>query len=498
MQLLSIGSFNLSVNGRALFSVKQLNINKCEKICLVGANGSGKTTFLDTIISGGGTKHIGANGHFIKQGLWAYFKQKSAELPRVSNFEQISRWELQNISKREDADFSGGEEVRLRLAEAFSTPHDIIVLDEPAAHLDKDGLEELERQLKGEDTFILVSHDRNLLNKFCTRTLVIMQGELIDFPGTYDEWKEQNELDFKSRLNEYEKKKHEKARLEKAADEQKRRAARTQRKPRSISYSEAKGRVYGAVGKSIGNKFKSLNSAAKNTQKRMERLGKIEKPKIEPNIRPDFSVTDPPQNKIIVEIKDLNFSYPNCEKLFNNLNFSLKRNIRTAIIGANGAGKSTLLKLILNGYEGIRAVPKAKFGFFEQSFGNINFNKTVLENIHEASVQKESINRNALARMGFKGRALEKKAGVLSGGELTRLSFAKLFVSDCNALLIDEPGNYLDITSYEAIEKLLLDFEGTMLFCSHDERFLKTIAEEVWELKAGKLHQKTLNENKTC
>lgn len=118
---------------------------------------------------------------------------------------------------------------------------------------------------------------------------------------------------------------------------------------------------------------------------------------------------------------------------------------------------------------------------------NIDFDATILENINKTSVQKESINRAVLARMGFFAEAVNKKAEVLSGGELTKLSFAKLFVSDCNVLLIDEPGNYLDIPSYEAIEDLLLDFEGSMIFISHDAYLVENVAQEIYELKSGKL-----------
>ena len=129
----------------------------------------------------------------------------------------------------------------------------------------------------------------------------------------------------------------------------------------------------------------------------------------------------------------------------------------------------------------------AKLGYFDQNFENINFRKTILENIHESSVQNESVNRNVLFRMGFPADTLNKNVTVLSGSELTKLSFAKLLVSDCNVLLIDEPSNYLDISSYEAIENLLLDFEGSMIFCSHDRYFLERIAEQIWEIKEKKL-----------
>lgn len=484
MQLLSLKDFSLSVDGHFLFHIDQLNIESGDKIGLIGANASGKSTFLHALFNPAtGTSAEG----FVRKGLWSYFKQKSNDIPVVDRFDLISRWGLEDFYYREDQSFSGGEEVRLRLAKAFAEPHDMLLLDEPTAHLDQAAISELKHQLAREDTFILVSHDRSFLNEFCHRLLVIQDKKLLDYPGNYEAWKAQNELDKQSKLQAYEQAKQEEKRLLSVMEEQKQRAARTQRKPRNLSASEAKARAFGAVGKSIGGKAKSLSAAAKNTKKRVERLGEIRKPISQKKIRPDFSITDPPQNKIIVEINDLSFSYPDSPLLFDRLTFHLERNKRVAIVGKNGVGKSTLFRLIRDGHPAIRTVPKAKFGYFDQAFEDIDVNRTILENIHLTSIQKEDINRNVLFRMGFPEEVLGKKAAVLSGGELTKLGFAKLFVSDCNVLLIDEPSNYLDIPSYEAIEALLLDFEGSMLFTSHNAYFVETIAETIFELKDKQL-----------
>lgn len=484
MQLLSLANFDVAIEGHFLFHIDNLSIESGEKIALVGANGSGKSTFLNSILKAGNGGH---NESLIRRGLWSYFAQQKEKNPEVENSEQVSRWKLRKLMENSPHPLSGGEEVRFRLAAAFSKPHDILVLDEPTAHLDAEGIRELQNQLAREQSLILVSHDRFLINLLCNRTLVIEDGHLIDFPGNYDAWKIQQEENRLSQMREYENARQEKQRLTFVMREQERRAKRTQRKPRKLSKSETKAREFGAVGKSIGGKQKSLSAAAKNTAKRIERLGEIQKPVSLPQIRPDFSITDPPQNRIILEIEDLTFGYPGQEKLFCDAGFALKRNTRTAIVGENGSGKSTLLKLILKGHPQIRLVPKAKLGYFDQNFENINFRKTILENIHESSVQNESVNRNVLFRMGFPADTLNKNVTVLSGGELTKLSFAKLLVSDCNVLLIDEPSNYLDISSYEAIENLLLDFEGSMIFCSHDRYFLERIAEQIWEIKEKKL-----------
>lgn len=487
MQLLSLADFDVAAGGHFLFHIEHLTIEAGEKIALVGANGSGKSTFLKCLLSMGKGGH---GGGFNRQGRWSYFAQQAEESPKPDDPEQISRWKLGKLMEASPHPLSGGEEVRFRLARAFSDPHDMLVLDEATAHLDARGVQELKNQLSREKSLILVSHDRFLLNEICTRTLIIKEGRLVDFPGSYDAWKIQEAQDRLSQTRDYENAQEEKQRLLSAMREQERKAKRSQRKPRHLSHSERKAREFGAVGKSIGGKQKSLAAAAKNTAKRIERLEGIKKPSTLPVIRPDFSITDPPQNRIILEIEALSFAYPAQEELFCEASFSLKRNTRAAIVGENGSGKSTLLHLILDGHPKIRLVPKAKPGYFDQNFKNINFSKTILENIRETSVQNESVNRNVLFRMGFPADSIHKKVSVLSGGELTKLSFAKLFVSNCNVLLIDEAGNYLDIPSYEAIEGLLKDFEGSMIFCSHDRYFLERIADEIWEIKDKKLIQK--------
>ncbi|MDD7761069.1 MAG: ATP-binding cassette domain-containing protein [Ezakiella sp.] len=479
--LLSIRKASMTIDYKELFKVDNLNVNSGDRIGLVGANGCGKTSFLNAIYN-----EEFKSEQFYKSGLWAYFKQRDITKLKDLSGEEASRWNINYLIDRKDNSFSGGEEVRLRLMEAFNTPHDIIMLDEPTAHLDIDGISELKTRLYLENTFILVSHDRELLNEFCDRLWIIEDGKLIDFLGNYDDWIRERDINKLSELREYENAIEEKKRLLNIAKDQQIRAQRSQKKPKHLSKSEIKAREFGAVGKSIGGKEKSMSKAAKNTLKRIDRLGEIKKPSEDIRIKPDFSITDPPQNKIIIEIDDLSFSYGDTE-IFSNASFALKRNTRTALLGVNGTGKTTLINLILNHHPDIRIVPKAKLGHFDQSFKNIDFNKSIIDNMRSVSIQKEHINRATLLRMGFSKDGLDKPARTLSGGELTKLSFAMLNVSDINVLLIDEPSNYLDINSYEAIESLLLDFEGTMLFCSHDGYFIDSIAEERWEIKNKKL-----------
>lgn len=151
------------------------------------------------------------------------------------------------------------------------------------------------------------------------------------------------------------------------------------------------------------------------------------------------------------------------------------RGSRTVLLGENGSGKTTLIRLILEGNL-IRIVPKAKIGYLKQDLSDLSMDKTVLENAMETSIQSPGIVRTVLARLLFTASDIQKPVSVLSGGERVRLAFARILVSHANVLILDEPTNYLDIPSIEAIQALLSEYEGTMLFTSHDRAFVKAIA----------------------
>lgn len=484
MQLLNMRDISMGFADTELFKFDKFEVWSGDKIGLVGANGSGKTTLL-RLISGDLNPW---RGKIERQGNWSIFRQFEIEKDEFKiDGESMSRWNLNEISNRTMSSYSGGEKTRMRLAEAFTTSADLLLLDEPTANLDLEGIEKLRETLLKTDSFILISHDRELLDSVTTQTIEISDGRIIDFPGVYSEYIEWKEKEFQHREREYLKYIDEKNRLSLIAINQKSQAQKMVKKPRNISSSEAKQRAFGAVGKSYGGKAKSFQAAAKHTEKRIEQLEKKEKPSRQFIIRPDFSLTDPPQNKIIIEATDLTFGYEYNNLIFKNARFSLKRNRRTALVGPNGCGKTTLFRLIEEAHQGIRIVPKAKVGILRQALDQIDLKKSLLENIGRVSIQSEEVNRNILARMGFPHTDVYKSANILSGGEKIKLIFAMLFVSDINVLLIDEPTNYLDIPSIEAIESLFLDFEGTMLFTSHDSHFINILADEIWVIEDQKI-----------
>jgi macrolide transport system ATP-binding/permease protein len=162
--------------------------------------------------------------------------------------------------------------------------------------------------------------------------------------------------------------------------------------------------------------------------------------------------------------------------LFWDASFELPLGSKTALLGPNGAGKSTLLRLIREGAEGIRKTPKATLGVFCQEFETLDLNKSVLQNALEHSIQSETVVRTILSRLMFSRDEINKPASVLSGGERVKLAFAQLFVGSANVLLLDEPTNHLDILSLSVLETMLREYEGTVLFVSHDQAFVSAVA----------------------
>ena len=209
-----------------------------------------------------------------------------------------------------------------------------------------------------------------------------------------------------------------------------------------------------------------------------------EKPKSDAVIKLDFRLTNPPRNAIVIRVEDLTFAYDDIPVL-EHCDLVVKNGSKLALLGDNGAGKTTLLNLIME-REQVSVVPSAKIGYLKQNFSQIDLEKTVMENISRVSIQKESVARMILARLLLTARDLQKLGKDLSGGERMKLAFAMLLVSDINVLIMDEPTNYLDIASIEALENLLSEYEGTVLFTSHDKAFVDHVATDRYLIEHGK------------
>ena len=457
---LSADHISVSFGGRKVFDLERLRIYEGDRIGLVGSNGSGKTTLLH-LLSGMLQPEEGIVKRFCTP---FYFQQFADATQNDASSEALSRLGVNSLQEQQAV--SGGEAERLRLAELFSADRAFLLLDEPTSNLDRDGIRLLDERLRSVQTIVLVSHDRMLLNHQCKRILEIERGAVTEYEGNYDDYVFLKQQAKARAITEYEQYTEEISRLKNVCQKKKEKARQLSRKPRGMSNSEAKVREFTASHRSAASKSQMLERSARNIQQRMEHMEVKEKPRELPVIRPDFQLTDPPQNKIILEAEHLSFSYPNGRVIFDDAVFRLPRGSRTAVLGPNGAGKTTLFRLIQQG-DKIRSVPKARLGFFHQDLSGLKEKETVLESVMSGSI---------LARLLFSARDIEKPVYILSGGEKIRLCFARLFTSAANVLILDEPTNYLDIPSVEALEKLFSEYEGTMLFASHDEAFVSAVA----------------------
>jgi macrolide transport system ATP-binding/permease protein len=229
-----------------------------------------------------------------------------------------------------------------------------------------------------------------------------------------------------------------------------------------------------------------MQEAAKAVKSRIDQLEVKQKPKEIPTIRINFSLTKPPENRFVMEGSNVSFYYGR-RVIFKEANFRFHNGKHIAIIGDNGVGKTTLLNLITQNELGIRIVPKARLAYFRQDYSDLDLSATVIENVRKNSIQKEEVDRSVLARLLFSSDMQLKRAEVLSGGERIKLALAKLFVSNANVLILDEPTNFLDMPSIEALQRMLIDYEGTVIFVSHDRRFVKEVATQICILEDKKL-----------
>ena len=487
MIILKLSDIEKSYGDRLLFSFPELIINTGDRVGLIGLNGSGKTTLLE-IIHG---NILSDKGKVQTWGEVSYFKQFS-DYENQADIKTLK--ELKVNKKVQQEKVSGGEKTRLRLAETFSQQSHLCLLDEPTSNLDLNGLILFKKKLVKIPSFILVSHDISLLDEFCNRIIELRDNTLYSFQGNYSDYKAQYENLKLTEQRDYEIYQSELKRLTVAHSLKKEKAKHTQKKKKVQNSSDYKTRNYVSTSRSNDGRQKSMERQAKAIQSRIEHLKVIEKPKNVQQIKMDFSLTAPPENKILIRSEKLNFSY-NQNNVFTDATFTISNRSKVGIIGPNGCGKTTLLHCIEKQLEGIKIVPSVRLGFLYQEFDNLSTNKTVLQTVFQNSVQRESVVRLILAHLLFTDCDMEKPVSALSGGEKIKLSLAILLLSDLNVIALDEPTNYLDVPSTEALISLMKKYEGTIIFVSHNKQFINAIATDliIIENKQVKMFHGNLN-----
>ena len=358
---------------------------------------------------------------------------------------------------------SGGEKTRVNLARILLRDCDILLLDEPTNHLDLDSLEWLEKFLRDfPGTVAVISHDRVFLDRVVTRIIEIEDGKAEFYSGNYSFYVEERQRRYLSRAEQYKQQQRKISQLEAAI---KRQRVWVQMNPSNTG----------------------LARRAIAMEKRVEQMDKVEKPVKARRLTAEFD-SGGYAAKQIVSFDTVRKSYGE-KALLRDFSAHINRGDCIALVGANGCGKTTLLKMITAGEEPDRGKIKVsvsvKPAYMPQIIAFDNLDATILETLRTHTGVSDEKARNILAGFHFRAEDVMKKVGALSGGEKSRLKLCLMMQSGVNFLLLDEPTNHLDIASREWIENVLTDFDGTMLFVSHDRYFLNKFATKVWNMENG-------------
>lgn len=446
---------------RRLFEIDSLSIDENDKIALIGENGTGKTTLLRII--------LGLDKDYIGQ------VRLDRELGYSLNFDSKVKYfsdEIYSKSQlRANDNYSPGEEQRLKLTDLLSDSFKFLLIDEPTSHLDLNQKEELIKKLNSRKIgYLLISHDRDFINRTCKKILELKNGKFEEYNGDYKFYLEEREKRLKFKEKEYSNFIKEKRRLENLVINLKEQSSKVRSTPKRMGNSEA--RLHKMDGQRIKKK---LDKQVKAVESRINQLDTKEKPTEEKEIQLSIPDNQRIHSKVLIRGEKLNKEFGN-KILFEKSNFQINNNSKIALIGENGSGKTTILKMILN-KENIWVHPNLKIGYFSQMSDILEEDADILANVLNTSIYDETMTRIVLARLGFKTDDVYKIISVLSDGEKAKVKLAKILTSDFNYLIFDEPTNFLDIRAIESLENLLNSYDRPFIFVSHDEEFINNLAD---------------------
>jgi ATPase subunit of ABC transporter with duplicated ATPase domains len=519
--MIRLENISKQLSHRILFIEASAALNKGEKIGLVGPNGAGKSTLFRMITS---QEQPDEGQVSVDKGVTiGYFDQNVGEMAGRSavaevmegagpvsavaaelrdletqmsdpdqmdrmdeiierygevqaRFEELDGYALdgrarevlaglsftQEMMDGDVAKLSGGWKMRVALARILLMRPDVMLLDEPSNHLDIESLIWLENFLRGYDgALLMTSHDREFMNRIVTKIIEIDGGTLTTYSGDYGFYEQQRAQNEKQQQAQFER---QQAMLAK-----------------EIKFIE---------------RFKARASHAAQVQsrvKKLEKIDRVEPPKRRQTVAFEFRPA-PRSGEDVINIKGVHKKYGS-RAIYEGLDFSVRRRERWCIMGINGAGKSTLLKLVTGTTEpdeGTVAIgASVKLGYFAQhAMDLLDGDATILEWLESSFPQAGQAPLRALAGcFGFSGDDIDKRCRVLSGGEKARLVMANMLFDPPNLLVLDEPTNHLDLDTKEMLIRALADYEGTMLFVSHDRHFLGALSNRVLELTPDGVHR---------
>lgn len=505
---------------KKIFDSFDLEIMSGEKVGLIGPNGCGKSTLFKLITkeevpsSGIVTTRKGAKVGFLPQmpllqneniSVSEFLSSSFEEIYRISKEMRLLEYEMTNpqsedmekilnrygflqqrfddlggylidskineicnkfginseLLEREFSKLSGGEKTIVCFAKIMLSDPDILLLDEPTNNLDIDTLEWLEKFLQNyTGTILMSSHDRYFLDKVATKIVLIERGKSEIFHGNYSYYLKENERRILSEFEQYK-------------DQQKMIDAMKKK----IKQLQEFGRLASPSGESFFKRAASI-------QKRLDKIELLNKPETAKEIPLNFQMTNR-SGKQVLAVHDLNLSIDD-KILLEQVSFDVLFKDRTCLMGKNGCGKSTLIKHIIDLYNGesndgndIKIGSNVLIGYIPQVIEFDDDTKTLLEVARETFNGTETQLRSSLAKFLFYGNDVFKRVNMLSGGEKVRLKLFELMQQNINFLIMDEPTNHIDITTREVLESALSEFQGTILFISHDRYFINEIAKKV-------------------
>ncbi len=516
MAVLSAQNLNMSFGDRTLFDGVSFDIKEGERVGLIGANGTGKTTLFRLVL--GTEKPTSGEIHPGRNTVVGYMEQHACRNSRRNIYDEMltvfeplmqAEMRLEQLNRLIDAGgeidalideqlrlhekyerdggltyksraksmlvglgfplemhsltcdkLSGGQRSKLSLGKLLLSEPDLLLLDEPTNHLDIESVEWLEGFLSDyKGAALIISHDRYFLDRVTTRTMEIEHRKMRIYNGGYTKFIEQKEKDKMIEQRHYDNTMAEVHRIEKIIEQQKR-----------------------------WNRERNIRTA-EHKQKSIDRLMEgLEKPEAdEATLRFEFKTLVETGNDVLI-CQGITKGFGG-ETLFSGVDLLIKKGERAFLLGANGCGKTTFLRVLMGQYipqAGIRKFGEnVRVGYFDQTLEGLDEEKTVLDEIWDRYRRLSQTEvRSALAAFLFRGDAVFARVGDLSGGEKARLAMLKLMLGGYNLLLLDEPTNHLDITSREALEDALLGYNGTMLIVSHDRYFINKLSTRI--LRLGK------------
>ena len=483
--MLTVAGLSKSFGGRELFDDVSLTIQSGERVAIVGPNGAGKSTLLKIIL---GHEEPDAGGVTLIRGTRVGYLPQESEpagnetilditVPHehehdgqfVAKAKQIlASLGFKNTDHTRPArELSGGWVMRAHLARLLAEEPDLLLLDEPTNHLDLETLLWFQDYLRSyPGGILLISHDREFLNRLCTHIAELRASRILRYTGNYDEY------------------------LEQRASAEATMAATAVAQQREIDRLQL-----------FVDRFRAKNTKAAQAQSKLKQIERLKEDMVVTPAGPDATVGfrfPQPQRggQRAITLEKVRFGYG--EKLiYENLDFESERGQRMVLVGPNGAGKSTLLKLladVLQPQAGERKLGhNVKHGYFAQHRAQmLNPRHTVFQEALDTPQRvTEQAVRNVLGSFLFCGDDVFKPVSVLSGGEKSRLALVKLLLDPPNLLLMDEPTTHLDLASVDALIEALKQFEGTLIFISHDVHFIRALSSHVVRVEAGQLRHFT-------